>query len=201
MLASSGVSLSLHIDSLLQRTLKEAVPPELAGIPFFESYDPEILLPAQIDVQESHPSVLLCYKDNQTTPVASLPLPASASDITTFLLSHKWPTIIELNPDTYLELTKSPTRALLLLTALKKTGRPQAELQVELEKLKTISRAWRKGGRKFVQPVWFVWVDSVKNGKWLKQDYGISSSELPAVRLVDPPVCLLMSFLCHPTSY
>lgn len=102
-------------------------------------------------------------------------MPSSRSEaktkMTAFYLSHKQPTVIELTSSNYKEIMKSPTRALIVLAALKKTGRSSSELEKDIQTLEVVARAWRKGGRNFSQPVWFVWVDGVKWRKWLRQSF------------------------------
>jgi hypothetical protein len=70
---------------------------------------------------------------------------------------------------------QSPTRALVVLVALKKNGRSTGELEKEVEELHKIAKAWYRGGRKFEQPVWFAWIDGERYKKWLKQNYGYVS--------------------------
>lgn len=83
---------------------------------------------------------------------------------------------------------KSDSRAVVVLAALHKGD----EGEREKEKLMSVARAWKRGGRGFQQPVWFVWVEGEKWGGWLKQSYGIRQKELPAVVIVDPPVSSLI---------
>lgn len=58
----------------------------------------------------------------------------------------------------------------------------------ERERLAEVARAWKRGGRGFSQPVWFVWVDGEKWAGWLRQSYGIRKRKLPEVVVIDPPV-------------
>ncbi len=57
--------------------------------------------------------------------------------------------------------------------------------------LQNIARAWKRGGRNFNQPVWFVWVEGDRWSGWLRQAYGIKKSALPGVVVIDPPVRVL----------
>lgn len=152
----------------LQAKLKDSIPPELADIPFYESHDPAIFDSSRI--KPSSGSTLFVFKDNMTVPLSTLDFPASSHELKTFLLSHKHAIVTQLDSENFDEIMKSPTRALVVLVALK-TDKENV-LKQEVEKLKMISRAWMRGGRGFVQPVWFVWVDGVKYAKWLKQSYG-----------------------------
>lgn len=80
--------------------------------------------------------------------------------------------MIELESANFDEVIHSPARPLVVLVALKKTGRSAGELEKEVEELRKIAKAWHKGGRPFQQPVWFAWIDGERDRKWLKQNYG-----------------------------
>jgi hypothetical protein len=96
----------------------------------------------------------------------------SKDKLKAFYLAYKQDTVTELTSSNYDEIMKSPTRALIVLAAFKKTGRSTADLDKDIQRLEVVARAWRKGGRNFHQPVWFVWVDGIKWRKWLKQSFG-----------------------------
>lgn len=78
------------------------------------------------------------------------------------------PTLVQLSVSNYAEIMKSPTKAVIVLAAVHggETGRKE---RVEFEK---ISRAWKRGGRRFDQPVWFVWIDGERWASWMNQAYG-----------------------------
>ena len=63
---------------------------------------------------------------------------------------------------------KSDTRAIVVLGAVHR-GDEGVKERFELEK---VARAWKRGGRGFSQPVWFVWLEGDKWASWLKQAYG-----------------------------
>jgi hypothetical protein len=153
-----------------QSTVKAAAAPYLITSSFYETHDPEIVDAA--NAHDAHGSVLAVFKDGSTLPTARLQLPASSERITSFILAQRHPTVIGLESSNFDEVIHSPSRALVVLVALKKTGRPAGELEKEVEELWKIAKAWYKGGRPFQQPVWFAWIDGDRHRKWLKQNYG-----------------------------
>ncbi|KAI5451445.1 hypothetical protein NCC49_001751 [Naganishia albida] len=165
-------------------TVKTAAGPYLVTSSFYETHDPEIIDAA--NPHDAHGSVLAVFKDGSTLPTARLQLPVSAEQITSFILAQRHPTVIELDSSNFDEVIHSPTRALVVLVALKKTGRAAGELEKEVEELRKTAKAWYKGGRPFQQPVWFAWIDGERHRKWLKQNYGIKHTQMPAVVLADP---------------
>lgn len=145
-------------------------------------------------------SLLLVFKDHHPKPVATLPFPGDQTpDVSAWVAKHRFELITELTAGNHEELMKSPTGALVVLAALK-SG---TEGDKDRDALKEVARAWGRGGRKFKQPVWFLWIDGIKWKKFLKQSYGcvmlqsdaqfltlpsINSKKLPAVVIVDTPV-------------
>lgn len=150
--------------------VKSAAGPYLVTSAFYETHDPEIVEAAS--AEDAHGSVLAVFKDGSSHPTARLHLPASSDEISSFILAQRHPTVIELESSNFDEVIHSPSRALVVLVALKKTGRPSGELEKEVEELRKIAKAWYKGGRHFQQPVWFAWIDGERHKKWLKQNYG-----------------------------
>lgn len=137
---------------------------------FYETHDPEIVDAAS--AEEVRGSVLAVFKDGASRPTARLGLPASPEQISSFIQAHRHPTVFELDASNFDEIMHSPMRPLVVLVALKKSGRPSQELEKEVEELRKIAKAWYKGGRHFQQPVWFVWIDGDRYKKFLKQNYG-----------------------------
>jgi hypothetical protein len=141
------------------------------GLPFYESSDPAIFLSAKIESNKG--SVLAVFKDHMAKPSATFYFDEtnpSVDKINNFILTHKFPLITELTPDNQAELFNLPTRALVVLAALKTSNKK--ELEADLKYFTKVSRAWLKGGRPFSQPVHFVWTDAAKQKKWLKHTYG-----------------------------
>ncbi|KAJ9121734.1 hypothetical protein QFC22_002355 [Naganishia vaughanmartiniae] len=165
-------------------SFKTAAAPYLVTSAFYETHDPEIIDAATVD--DLHGTVLAVFKDGTSQPTARLSLPASSEEINSFILAQRFPTVIELDSVNFDEVLQSPARALVVLVALKKSGRSTGELEKEVEELRKIAKAWYRGGRKFEQPVWFAWIDGERYKKWLKQNYGIKHTQLPAVVLADP---------------
>lgn len=151
-------------------SVKAAAAPYLVTSAFYETHDPEIIDVATSD--DSYGTILAVFKDGASQPIAHLNLPASSERINSFILAQRFPTVIELDSGNFDEVMQSPTRALVVLVALKKNGRSTGELEKEVEELRKIAKAWYRGGRKFEQPVWFAWIDGEKNKKWLRQNYG-----------------------------
>ncbi|KAJ9102535.1 hypothetical protein QFC21_002936 [Naganishia friedmannii] len=165
-------------------SVKTAAAPYLVTTAFYETHDPEVIDAAT--VEDLHGTVLAVFKDGGSQPTARLGLPVSSEEINSFILAQRFPTVIELDSGNFDEVMQSATRALVVLVALKKNGRSTGELDKEVEELRKIAKAWYRGGRKFEQPVWFAWIDGERYKKWLKQNYGIKHTQMPAVVLADP---------------
>jgi hypothetical protein len=158
----------------IQSSVKSAAAPYLVTSAFYETHDPEIVDAAS--AEEIHGSVLAVFKDGSARPTARLDLPASSEQITSFILAQRHPTVFELDASNFDEIMHSSMRPLVVLVALKKNGRPAAELEKEVEELRKIAKAWYKGGRHFQQPVWFAWIDGERYKKFLKQNYGYATA-------------------------
>ena len=163
--------------------VKSALDPLLGQVPAYTSVDP--LLYSNLSIAKPPPtSVLLAFSSHSRTPVGSLSFPTEKDRLQRFVKVHRYPTMVQLTSSNYNEFMKSDSRAIVVLGAVH-----QGEEGVkEKEKFELIAKAWKRGGRGFVQPVWFVWVDGQRWSGWLKQSYGIQKKELPAVVVVDPPV-------------
>ncbi|KAK8861263.1 protein disulfide-isomerase domain [Kwoniella newhampshirensis] len=165
-----------------QRSVKAALEPLIGSVPAYTSSDPQLY--KRLSISNPPPtSVLLAFSSYSTRPVGSLPFPASQQDVNRFVQLHRFPTLVELTGANHAEFMKGDAKAIVVLGALHK-GQDGTK---EREQLGEIARAWKRGGRRFDQPVWFVWVDGEKWSGWLKQSYGIRKKELPAVVVIDPP--------------
>ncbi|OCF32348.1 protein disulfide-isomerase domain [Kwoniella heveanensis BCC8398] len=165
------------------QSVKTALEPLLGAVPAYTSADPDLY--KRLSIANPAPtSVLLAFSSYSARPVGSLSFPASQDNLNRFVNLHRFPTLVELSGSNYNAIMKSPTRAVVVLGAIHKGD----EGEKEKERLAEVARAWKRGGRPFSQPVWFVWVDGEKWAKWLKQQYGIKKKELPAVVVVDPPL-------------
>jgi hypothetical protein len=159
---------------LLKTTVKQTGQFQIGAAAFFESSDPAIF--TSTGIEPTRGSVLAAFKGNSTKPVGAFYFDSSDSrdkqSVEHFILRHKYSFVTKLTSDNQDEMFTSPTRPLIVLAAMKVSGRNDNELKVDLKKYETIARAWVKGGRPFVQPVHFVWVDADKQRKWLKSTYG-----------------------------
>lgn len=86
---------------------------------------------------------------------------------------------------------KADSRAIVVLAALHKGDEGEKERQ----KLMSVAKAWKRGGRGFNQPVFFAWIEAERWSSWLRQSYGIKKKDIPAVVVVDAPVSSLMRVL------
>lgn len=138
------------------------------GVPSYTSSDP--LLYANLSIVPPVPtSLLIAFSQPSIHPIATLPFPLKSDDkLAKFLDLHRYPTIVQLSTANYNSIMKSPERALVVLGAVH-GGDEGFKERVAFER---IARAWKKGGRAFEQPVWFVWLDGHKWSRWLKQAYG-----------------------------
>ena len=173
-----------HIAKDQAEGMQENVKMQVEALPIqsYTSADP--LLYANLSIAHPPPtSALLAFSSYSPHPVSTLAFPASSDQLNKFVNLHRFPTLVKLTASNYNDVMKSPTRALVVLAALSK-GNEEAEH----EKFKSIARAWKRGGRDFSQPVWFVYIEGAKWGGWLRQSYGIKKSQLPAVVVIDPPL-------------
>lgn len=151
-------------------SVKDAITSLASPVAVYETHDPDMFKGARIDAQ--HGTVLAAFKDNSTRPVDSLTLTSTSStkpSISAFIEGNRHPLLLELTTKNYDAIFKSSTRPLIVLAALKKSSRG---FDADLARFRDIARAWYKGGRKFKQPVWFVWADGTKWKKWFGQTYG-----------------------------
>jgi thioredoxin domain-containing protein 5 len=82
----------------------------------------------------------------------------------------------------------APHSPLVVLTAVPKADAPGHDGAVS--QVKEVARQWRAEASKYPgQYVQFVWMDANRWASWLKSQYGIKSSNLPATILVKHKVC------------
>ncbi|WVW79859.1 protein disulfide-isomerase domain [Kwoniella bestiolae CBS 10118] len=165
------------------KSVKTALEPLLGSVPAYTSSDPQFY--QQLSVANPPPtSVLFAFSSYSSRPVGSLAFLASEDSLKRFIQLHRFPTLIELTGSNYNAIMNSDTRSMVVLGALHKGD----EGQKEKEKLREVAKAWKRGGRPFAQPVWFVWVDGEKWSGWLKQQYSIKKDQLPSVVVIDTPL-------------
>lgn len=137
------------------------------GVPSYTSSDPYLY--ANLSIKPPVPtSLLLAFSRPSTHPLATLSFPLDSPDkLSKFIDLHRYPTMVQLSNTNYDSIMKSPERAIVVLAALH-GGEEGVKERAEFER---IGRAWKKGGRPFDQPVWFVWVDGNMWSRWLRQAY------------------------------
>jgi hypothetical protein len=170
--------------------VKSSLEPLLDSIPAYTSSDPILYRNLSIAIPPPT-SVLLVFASFSHLPIGSLSFPTDKDRLNRFVNLHRFPPLVQLVSGKYQEIMKGDSRAIVVLGALHKGD----EGAKEREKLEAVARAWKRGGRSFEQPVWFVWVEGDRWSGWLRQSYGIKKKDLPAVVVVDPAVCLQVSSL------
>ncbi|WVQ77445.1 protein disulfide-isomerase domain [Cryptococcus sp. DSM 104548] len=162
--------------------VKKSLEPLFGSVPTYTSKDPTLY--KRLHIANPPPSsTLLAFSSYSPQPVGTIALPASPSDLNRFVNQHKFPTVVQLDSSNFQSLMRSDSRAVVVLGAVHKGEAGKKELDQFAE----IARAWKRGGRKFQQPVWFVWVEANKWSRWLKQFYTIKKTDIPAVVVVDTP--------------
>ncbi|ODO04871.1 protein disulfide-isomerase domain [Cryptococcus amylolentus CBS 6273] len=162
--------------------VKKALEPLLGSVPAYTSRDPALY--KRLHIANPPPtSTLLAFSSFSPRPVGTIALPVSPSDLSRFITQHKFPTLVQLDSSNFQSLMRSDSRAVVVLGAVHKGEAGKKELDEFAE----VARAWKRGGRKFQQPVWFVWVDADKWSRWLKQFYSIKKANIPAIVVVDTP--------------
>ena len=127
---------------------------------------------------------LLAFSSHEPEAVGSLAFPADPKALERFINVHRFPTLTQLTTTNFNDLLQSPSKTVVVLAAIDSDPKSVAQR----DKLAEISRRWKKGGRKFAQPVRFAWVEVDKWTGWLKQSFGISRQDLPAVVVIDTEV-------------
>ena len=123
-------------------------------------------------------------------------MPADGPSIERFIDANRSPTLIHLTKANYKSILESRERAVIVLAALH--GGEEGEK--EKKEFAKVSRAWKRGGRTFIQPVWFVTVKGEEWSRWLRQRFGVGKASLPAVVVVDTSVSLSFSALLLGTN-
>lgn len=186
-----------------QDSVKKSLEPLLGTVPAYTSTD--IALYQRLHVVNPPPtSTLFAFSSYSTRPVGTMALPASSNDLRKFVNLHRFPTLVRLDASNFQSLMRSDTRAIVVLAGVHKGE----EGKKERDTFADIARAWKRGGRRFEQPVWFVWVEGETSrlANWLKRFYGyvcvngfrsatdngcnrIKKRDLPGVVVIDTPVC------------
>jgi hypothetical protein len=176
-------ALATHRADIRQERVKKALEPILGVVPAYTSADQAFY--SKFSIANPPPtSVLLAFSNSESKPVGSLPFPVNQKDLERFIQVHRHPTVTHLTSGNYNEVMKTDSRAIVVLAALHKGDDGEKERQ----KLMSVAKAWKRGGRGFVQPVLFAWIEGERWSSWLRQSYGIKKKNLPAVVVVDPAV-------------
>lgn len=163
--------------------MKKSLEPILGVVPAYTSADPYFY--ANLSIANPPPtSVLLAFSNSKRKAVGSLQFPTKQKELDRFISVHRHPTLTHLSSGNYNEVMKADSRAIVVLAALHKGE----EGEKERERLMSVAKAWKRGGRGFVQPVFFAWIEGERWASWLRQSYGIKKKDLPAVVVVDAPV-------------
>ncbi|AFR98909.2 protein disulfide-isomerase domain [Cryptococcus neoformans C23] len=166
-------------------SVKKSLEPLLGTVPAYTSTD--IALYQRLHVVNPPPtSTLFAFSSYSTRPVGTMALPASSNDLRKFVNLHRFPTLVRLDASNFQSLMRSDTRAIVVLAGVHKGE----EGKKERDTFADIARAWKRGGRRFEQPVWFVWVEGETSrwANWLKRFYGIKKRDLPGVVVIDTPL-------------
>lgn len=140
---------------------------ESLPIPAFTSADP--LLYANLSIANPVPtSLLLAFSSYTNVPLGSLAFPTSTEALQKFVKVHRYPTLTKLHSGNYNRIMKADSKPIIVLGALHKGEEGKKDRMA----FNSVAKAWKRGGRDFEQPVWFVWVEGDKWASWLKQSYG-----------------------------
>lgn len=153
---------------------------EGSSVPVYTSSDPKFY--SNLSIANPPPtSVLLSFSSHDPKPITSIAIPAEGDKLERFVNNNKQPTVLDLTEDSYTSIMKNDARALAVIGAV----RSGAEGAVDRATLLKTARAWKRGGRPFDQPVWFVTVDAGVWEKWLAKMVGILPEDVPVATVVD----------------
>lgn len=145
----------------------------------------------------SHP-VLLAIKDavpGTYTSIFQFPA-SSASDadtelLSSWLLSNRLPTFLELNQDNFQQVMNAPQKPLVVLVAAMPSQVPEVSALVSDSAngwRGRIQRARNGNGDMPSRDVIFTWMDAERWASWMKSMYGIKGAHVPAVVITDHQV-------------
>ncbi|KAL1410129.1 hypothetical protein Q8F55_004132 [Vanrija albida] len=155
------------------RTLRNSVPTYTASDP---------LIYVNLSIQNPPPtSLLLAFAGHSNKPVGSIALPTVDAKLHRFVNTHRLPNLVDLTKENYADVMKNDAHALVVLGVVHGDERGVEERK----KLEEASKAWKRGGRPFTQPVWFAAVDGDKWASWVLRTYGIRKKDFPAVVVID----------------
>jgi thioredoxin domain-containing protein 5 len=177
----------------LQNSLTIAAQSLLGEAPVFTSSSSALL--ERFSVAPSSAPAILVFKDRDPrSPALTYTVPTTSSQTTlqTWLEAHKLPSALELLPDTFQSVMNAPHEPLVVLVAVPKAGEPGNMGAVD--QVRELGRQWRERAASYPgRQVVFTWMDADRWGSWMKSQYGITASMIPAVVLVHHKVCQLVS--------
>ncbi|KAH7101130.1 thioredoxin-domain-containing protein [Auriculariales sp. MPI-PUGE-AT-0066] len=137
------------------------------------------------------PPVLMVFKDGKLRDSMRMNVasPPAMDDVSDWMLANRLPIALELGPENFADVMKSPAHPLVVLSAVD-TNAPTFAAQREI--IFDAARRWREKATELraqrvsygYREVVFVWMDGVEWASWLKSMYGIKSG-LPKIVIVD----------------
>ncbi|KAF9468758.1 protein disulfide isomerase [Collybia nuda] len=169
------VYLLLHsaTDKEIMDMVRRAAGPLLGSPVIFTSSDPNLL--SQFSIPQTSTWALVAFKDHDIQTPSSIIHERISSEkkLTTWLLSHRLSTIVELNQDTFQQVMNAPQEPLVVIAAVTKEVTDKVK-----ERFKEIGKKWRirtsGSGTTHGRDIVFSWMDSERWSDWMKSMYGIS---------------------------
>ena len=142
---------------------------------------------------QAEPPVLMVFKDGQLYNKLSLEAGSSVDKISDWLLENRLPLALELSPENFAHVMKSPANPLVVLAAVDPKS---SKFSTQQQTIIHTARRWRDKRSEWdakhgshLREVVFVWMDAVQWASWLKSMYGVKS--LPKIVIVDHAVRVL----------
>lgn len=158
----------------------------LGAVPIVTSSSPELFTRFSI----STPWALVALKDyDSSNPTAVYYNPYNdKAGLSQWLVANRISTSVELSQDTFQQVMNAPHKPLVVIVPVTKGTAKDIS-----EKVQEIGKKWKlrttnKGNREVV----FTWMDAEKWAKWLKNMYGLKTSEEPTVIIADHSVSLVL---------
>ncbi|KAF7331691.1 Protein disulfide isomerase [Mycena kentingensis (nom. inval.)] len=162
-------------DTYLLKTITRLAAPLLGSPTIFTSASPVLF--KRYSIPDTAPWAVIALKDRDPNSAAAMYLGSARvddadRDLTTWLLSNRLPTSIELMQDTFQSVMNAPHAPLVVIAAVTKETRDKVA-----DRFRDIALKWRVrtsgtgvyGGRSVV----FTYMDAEKWSSWLKSMYGL----------------------------
>lgn len=176
--AEEKVSQSLRCTLTRQAQVEAAL--EGSPVPIYTSSDPRFYTNLSI-ANPAPTSVLLSFASHNPKFIGSVSLPAGQQKLEKFIFMNEQPTLMDLTSDAYDSVMKNDKHPLVVVGVI----RPGTEGAADRAVMLSTARAWKRGGRAFQQPVWFVNVDAEEWAKWLKKMVSIKVEDAPVAVVID----------------